>query len=105
MVSFADSSVDVQMRALTKNEFDEAMRVGSSAMFIATNQQRLKEYLAIAVRSHIDKFDTQQAAADKWNVSQPTISNIVNGNLEIVNSSYLLDILFKVGVQVEVTLR
>ncbi len=90
---------------MTKVEFDEAMQVGSSGMFVVTNQQKLKEYLAIAVRSHIDGYVTQQAAADKLGCSQPTISDIVRGELSRVKSSYLMNMLFKAGVQVEITLR
>ncbi len=97
--------VAVMMKAMTKMDFDEAMQVGSAGMFIARNQQRMKEYLAIAVRAHINGFVTQQAAADKLGCSQPTISDIVRGDLTRVKSSYLLDMLFKAGVQVEVTLR
>jgi len=93
------------MRPMSKNEFAEAMQVGSPAQFVAINQSRMKEFLAIAVRAQINAYLTQQAAADKLGCSQPTISDIVRGDLTRVKSSYLLEILFKAGVQVEVTLR
>lgn len=100
-----DSGSQVAMRAMTQHEFHEAMHVGSSGMFTTNNQKRFKEYLAIAVRSQIAAYVTQQEAADKLGCSQPTISDIVRGDLSRVKSSYLLDILFKAGVKVEVTLR
>lgn len=93
------------MRPMTKAEFGEAMEVGSSGMFLASSQMRTKEFLAIAVRSHIAAYMTQQDAADKLGCSQPTISDIVRGDLTRVKSSYLLDMLFKAGVKVEVTIR
>jgi predicted XRE-type DNA-binding protein len=65
----------------------------------------MKEYLAIAVRSHIASYVTQQEAADGLGCSQPTISDIVRGDLSRVKSSYLLDMLFKAGVVIEVTIR
>lgn len=108
MVGIATSFMVEQVgmsRPQTKMEFYESMTLGTPGTFVAYNQSRVKEFLAIAVRAHINKFDTQQEAADKWGVSQPTISNIVNDNLTIVKSSYLLDILFKVGAEIEVTVR
>ncbi len=87
---------------MTKHEFAEAMDVGSSGMFVAVNQSRMKEYLAIAVRAQIAAHLTQQEAADKLGCSQPTISDIVRGDLSRVKSSYLMNILFKAGVQVKV---
>ena len=88
---------------MNKMRFYESVTLGNPGTFVAINQSRLKEFLAIAVRAHINEFDTQQEAADQWGCSQPTISNIVNDNLAIVKSSYLLDILFKVGTEIEIT--
>ena len=90
---------------MTQSEFNVAMQIGASGMFATKNQKRMKEFLAIAVRSRIEAYVTQQEAADGLGCSQPTISDIVRGDLTRVKSSYLLDMLFKAGVKVEVTIH
>jgi predicted XRE-type DNA-binding protein len=93
------------IRPMTRHQFDTAMQIGADGSFTVRTQPRMKEYLAIAVRSHIASYVTQQEAADGLGCSQPTISDIVRGDLSRVKSSYLLDMLFKAGVVIEVTIR
>lgn len=62
---------------------------------------KIKSKLMMSIEQHIkDKELTQDKAAELMGVSQPKISNIVNGKIDKITIDMLVKMLVKVGVQI-----
>ncbi|HSK75382.1 MAG TPA: helix-turn-helix transcriptional regulator [Thermoanaerobaculia bacterium] len=66
---------------------------------------RVRSDLMIAVRRIIEERSlTQAQAAELFGVTQPRISNLVRGKIDLFSIDTLIDMLARAGVQVEVIL-
>jgi predicted XRE-type DNA-binding protein len=66
----------------------------------------LRSFLAFRLEEFIETERlTQREAADFFGVSQPRISNLVRGRIELFSLDTLVDLLTRAGVRVEVLLR
>jgi predicted XRE-type DNA-binding protein len=66
---------------------------------------RVRSDLMIAVRRIIEERSlTQAQAAELFGVTQPRISNLVRGKIDLFSIDTLVDMLARAGVQVEVVL-
>lgn len=82
---------------MSKNVFTD---LGFSKAEAAALQARVA--LAVEIERYIDKHGlTQAKAAAAFGVPQPTISNIVRGDLSRLSVEYLLKMLARVGITVQ----
>lgn len=67
---------------------------------------KIKSRLMMDIESHIKKQGmTQRQAAKKMGVSQPRVSDLVRGKISRFTIDMLVNMLARLGVHVEVTLR
>ena len=62
----------------------------------------VKSRLLSALASYVGEFDTQAEAADALGVSQPRVSEIVNGRLSKFTTDLLIKLCHRAGVEVSV---
>ena len=72
---------------------------------IAKSGLDVKLFLMAALQDKILEYETQHDAADALEVSQPTVSNIINGKFEKFRHDYLMNLLFKTGAKIQLSLR
>lgn len=66
---------------------------------------RIRSNLMIAVRRLIeDRSLTQAQAAELFGVTQPRISNLVRGRIDLFSIDTLVDMLARAGIKVELNL-
>ena len=66
---------------------------------------RIRSMLMVAIRRIIESRDLTQAEAAKlFGVTQPRISNLVRGRIDLFSIDTLVDMLARAGVQVELVL-
>ncbi|HYO14603.1 MAG TPA: helix-turn-helix transcriptional regulator [Thermoanaerobaculia bacterium] len=66
---------------------------------------RIRSNLMIAVRRLIEERSlTQAQAAELFGVTQPRISNLVRGRIDLFSIDTLVDMLARAGIKVELTL-
>ena len=65
---------------------------------------RIRSSLMISVRKLIEERSlTQAQAAELFGVTQPRISNLVRGRIDLFSIDTLIDMLARAGIKVEVT--
>lgn len=66
---------------------------------------KIRSWLMIAIETHISKNNlTQEAAAKLMGVSQPRISDLIRGKIELFTIDKLINMLTRVGVKVNLAL-
>ena len=67
---------------------------------------QLRSFLACRLEEFMETQSlTQREAADFFGVTQPRISNLVRGRIELFSLDTLVDMLTRAGVKVEILLR
>jgi predicted XRE-type DNA-binding protein len=67
---------------------------------------RVRAELLAALQGFIRKRDLRQAAAAKaLGISQPRVSNLLSGRIDLFSADALIELLARVGIGVRVTLK
>ncbi|MSR61629.1 MAG: XRE family transcriptional regulator [Planctomycetes bacterium] len=67
---------------------------------------RVRAELLVALQENVRKRElTQSAAAKLLGVSQPRVSNLLSGQLDLFSADALIELLARVGIGVSVTLK
>lgn len=88
---------------LTLDEFKERMECGENAIIQVTSVDGLKTASMIALQAQIKKYLTQFDVGIAWGIPQSTVSDIATGKESRFRAEYLLDLLFKSGSKVKLS--
>lgn len=67
---------------------------------------RIRATLMVELRQYMESRKlTQQAAAKLWGVTQPRVSDLVRGKIELFSIDTLVDMLSQAGVKLQLSVR
>jgi len=66
---------------------------------------RIRSALLSALQQVVRTFPTQRAAAGRLGVTQPRVSDVVRGKIELFSIDMLVELLGRAGIHVDVRVR
>lgn len=86
-------------------EFERLLRAGVPATFTLDDDEIAKRRIGAAIIEMVKSIGTQQDAAIMAETHQPTINYLVNEHYGRFRVDFMLDILVKLGAEVQVTIK